>query len=186
MTVAESLLPCTCHSGDEPYCPRHTPLPDARVSDRTDIEAMLSILDKLCQDSLDVPLSHTDGLLKDGVLDDYNVSALFHQLKVAIGNSREYALWVEQERENAEMRVTILIGERDYYLESRDTYEAVAARYRDALAKSAGKPCAIFPDPPPTSGPDGALVCPSNCITQKNKTPCHTCLAREALGGGGE
>lgn len=24
-------LPCTCHYGDEPYCPRHTPLPGEEV-----------------------------------------------------------------------------------------------------------------------------------------------------------
>lgn len=24
---AESLLACTCHSADDPYCPRHTALP---------------------------------------------------------------------------------------------------------------------------------------------------------------
>ena len=47
-------------------------------------EEALTILDELCQDSLEVPLNHVDGLLRDGVLEDYEISHRYWRLREII------------------------------------------------------------------------------------------------------
>jgi hypothetical protein len=45
------------------------------------LDRALWLLNELCEDSLEVPLSHVDALERDGVLRDYEVSANFKELR---------------------------------------------------------------------------------------------------------
>lgn len=75
-------------------------------------------------------------------------------------------------------------------IESRNE-TAAALSDRDSLTKAlreiGNRPCAIFPVPEPRRKPGGGFTYPTNCKTQRNKTPCSPCKARMALlavGGG--
>ena len=45
------------------------------------LEMALALLDRLCQDSLEVSLDHVDGLIADGILDEYEQSRTFWHLR---------------------------------------------------------------------------------------------------------
>lgn len=97
---------------------------------------LLALLDYLCEDSLDAPLSHTDRLAEDGTLRDYEISAKFHELKLGIAglveqleaaqkDAREWRLTAETNGDNWHR-----IGEqfevlREFFIAHREVEQGV-------------------------------------------------------------
>lgn len=79
---------CDCDAkGTDPLCP-WWPLhdddvlpPAAAKSHYPAREQTLKLLNDLCEDSLEVPLSHVDALERDGVLHEYGISSKFKWLR---------------------------------------------------------------------------------------------------------
>ena len=56
--------------------------PERPASDAANAQGRaLFLLDELCRDSLEVPLDHVDALERDGLIQDYEVSANFKELR---------------------------------------------------------------------------------------------------------
>ncbi len=68
-------------SAERPMVPSPKNLSAASTSDDSTLALALRLLDELCQDLLEVPLDHVDGLIASGVLDEYDVSQKFWHLR---------------------------------------------------------------------------------------------------------
>ena len=92
----------------------------------------LELLDELCRDSLEVPLSHVDALERDGLLDDYEISAKFKRVRDDIVSLRADLQRLEEALRQIAERTESPIGSVSAWKALEDIEQmALAALHRE-------------------------------------------------------